>query len=115
MIHLLLKILGARSADALEIAAWSLEFHGPNRGLIWLLGLALLGLTFGLYRRSSVTLAPWQKITLTGIRGVLFLSLLALILEPVLQLGIDIIRHTGSVFYRHDPYLQHVIFFLFSQ
>ena len=89
MIHLLLKILGARSADALEIAAWSLEFHGPNRGLIWLLGLALLGLTFGLYRRSSVTLAPWQKITLTGIRGVLFLSLLALILEPVLQLGID--------------------------
>ena len=41
MIHLLLKILGARSADALEIAAWSLEFRGPNRGLIWLLGLAL--------------------------------------------------------------------------
>ena len=89
MIHLLLKILGARSADALEIAAWSLEFRGPNRGLIWLLGLALLALAVGLYRRSSVPLEPWKRITLTGVRCVLFLSLLALLLEPVLQLGID--------------------------
>ena len=89
MIHFLLKILGARSADALEIADWSLEFRGANHGVLWLIGLGLVALTIGLYRRTGVELQPWQRWTLAVIRSSLLVTLLVLLMEPVLQLGID--------------------------
>ena len=89
MIHFLLKILGTHGLEALDIAAWSLEFHGANLGMILLAGLALTALTVWLYRRATAELSAWWRYTLAGLRVVLFLLLLAVVMQPVLQLGID--------------------------
>ena len=89
MIHPLLKILGVHGQDALQIVDWSVEFRAGHLGLLWLIGLALAALTVGLYRRSSVALRPGRRYTLAGLRIVLFGSLLAVLMQPVLQLGID--------------------------
>ena len=89
MIHLLLKIIGARGADALDIADWSLEFRGAHSGLLLLTGLGLAALTVWLYRRGAVELRPGWRYTLAGLRVVFFAAVLALVMQPVLQLGID--------------------------
>jgi len=89
MSHLLLKILGVRDLETQDIASWSLEFHGANLGMLLLTGLALTALTIFLYRRVSAELPVWLRYTLTGLRVTLFILLLALILQPVLQLGIN--------------------------
>jgi len=89
MIHLLLKIIGAHGTDALDIADWSLEFRGANFGLLLLAGLGLAVLTVWLYRRGAMELRPGWRYTLAGLRVVFFAAVLALVMQPVLQLGID--------------------------
>ena len=89
MIQPLLKLLGAHGTAALTIADWSLEFRGPPAGSIWLIGLALAGLTIWLYRRSPVAVRPGPQAALIGLRILFFLFLLTLIRQPVLRLGIE--------------------------
>ena len=89
MIHLLLKIIGARGIDVLDIADWSLEFRGANLGLWLLTGIGLAVLTVWLYRRGAVELRPGWRYTLAGLRMAFFMALVALVMQPVLQLGID--------------------------
>ena len=87
--HLLLKILGAHGVDALKIADWSLEFRGAHLGLLLMTGGGLAALTIWLYRRSTVELRPSWRYTLTGLRVAFFAAVLALLMQPVLQLGVD--------------------------
>jgi len=89
MSHFLLKIWGIRDLETQDIASWSLEFHGANLGMLLLTGLLLTALTIFLYRRMATELPVWLRYTLTGLRVALFILLLALILQPVLQLGIN--------------------------
>ena len=89
MIHYLLKILGAHGTDALNIADWSLEFRGANLGWLLLTGIGLAALTVWLYRRGTAELRPGWRYTLAGLRVAFFAAVLALVMQPVLQLGID--------------------------
>ena len=89
MIYLLQKIIGARGTDTVNIADWSLEFRGANLGVLLLIGIGLTALTVWLYRRGAVELRPGWRYTLAGLRIAFFAAVLALVMQPVLQLGID--------------------------
>ena len=90
MTQLLLKLLGARVDDAIQIAKASLAFRG-GLGTGWFVFWLLVcgALVWWMYRNSPVTLPPWRRYTLTALRLLFVGLLLVLLLRPVLALTVS--------------------------
>jgi hypothetical protein len=90
MNELLLKLLNVPSDDVLRIAGASLAFRG-GLSAAWFVFLALLSAVgvYWLYRTSPVTVKPWRRHSLTTLRVMFLLLLLALLLRPVLAFTVE--------------------------
>jgi hypothetical protein len=90
MTGLLLKLLNVPAGDAVRIAGASLAFRGGLSGG-WFVFLMLVtgALVYWLYRSSPVTVAPWRRHTLTALRVLFVLMMLALLLRPVLAFTVE--------------------------
>lgn len=90
MLNLLLRLLGARAEDAVNIAKAEFAFRGGIKpGWLFLL-FALLGFAAWLsYKRAPLMLSPGRRYLLTGLRIAFFGLLVALLLRPVLELTIE--------------------------
>lgn len=90
MTEFLLKLLGARVDEAVDIAQASLNFRGGvSAGWYGFLVLVAGALVYWMYRKSPVTLPAWRRNLLALLR-VLFLALiLLLLLRPVLALTVE--------------------------
>jgi hypothetical protein len=90
MNELLLKLLNVPGDDVLRIAGASLAFRG-GLSIGWFIFLALL-ISVGvywLYRTSPVTVRPWRRHTLTTLRAIFVILILALLLRPVLAFTVE--------------------------
>lgn len=90
MTQLLLKLLGARVDDAVDITRASLAFRGGiGMGWVIFLLLALGAAVYWMYRQTPVPMSPRRKYTLAALR-ILFVGLiLVLFLRPVLALTVE--------------------------
>jgi uncharacterized membrane protein len=88
MIQVLLHLLGTKVPAAQHIADWTLTFRYAEWGRVWLAGLVLTGAAIWFYRRSRVAMPALGRYGMAGLRGILFVLLLGLAMQPVVQLGI---------------------------
>jgi hypothetical protein len=90
MTQLLLKLLGARVDDAVNIARASLAFRG-GIGIGWLVLLLLVlgGAMYWMYRQTPVPMSPRRKYTLATLRILFVALILVLLLRPVLALTVE--------------------------
>lgn len=90
MTDLLFKLLGLPSDDFARVADAELRFRG-GLGVWWmvLLGVCLVALTIGLYRRTAGELAPRRRYVLTVLRCGFLLGLVIVLMKPVLQFTIE--------------------------
>src|ERR1051325_2552773 len=89
MTQLLLKLLGAKVDDGIDIARVSLAFRGAGAGWVVFGLLALGALAFATYRNSPQTVSAVRKYTLTALRIVFLLLILLLLLRPVLSFTVE--------------------------
>ena len=90
MTELLLKLLNVPVDDGVRIAGASLAFRSAlGTGWFVLLVLLAVGLIYWLYRSSPVTVAPWRRHTLTALRVLFIVMMLALLLRPVLAFTVE--------------------------
>jgi von Willebrand factor type A domain-containing protein len=90
MTQLLLKLLGARVDDAVNIARASLAFRGGiGMGWLVLLLLGLGGAMYWMYRQTPVPMSPRRKYTLAALRILFVALILGLLLRPVLALTVE--------------------------
>ncbi len=85
----LLNIFGLRAGGAQRIVDRSLTFGGleGTAFVLTLLGLlAMVGLVYWMYHRSSESLPLARKVTLTSLRGVFLFLILGLLLRPILTI-----------------------------
>jgi hypothetical protein len=90
MTQLLLKLLGARAEDAVDIARASLAFRG-GIGVGWVIFLLLIlgaGI-YWMYRQTPVPISPRRKYTLAALRIAFVALVLVLFLRPVLALTVE--------------------------
>src|SRR6185503_8108801 len=90
MTQLLLKLLGARVDDAVDIARASLAFRG-GIGMGWLILLLLVlgSAMYWMYRQTPVPMSPRRKYTLAALRILFVALILVLLLRPVLALTVE--------------------------
>jgi hypothetical protein len=90
MNELLLKLLNVPADDVVRIAGASVAFRG-GMSAAWFvfLGVATVVAVYWLYRRSPVTVAPWRRHTLTTLRALFLILILALLLRPVLAFTVE--------------------------
>ena len=90
MNEILLKLLNVPADDVVRIAGASLAFRGGLSGG-WFIFLALCASigAYWLYRTSPVTVAPWRRHTLTSLRAIFVILVLALLLRPVLAFTVE--------------------------
>ncbi len=90
MTEFLLKLLGARVEDAVDIAKASLAFRG-TAGVGWVVALLILlgAAVYVMYRQSPVHITPARKYTLAALRIAFIALLIGLILRPVLSLTVE--------------------------
>ena len=90
MTELLLKLLNVPVDDGVRIAGASLAFRSAlGTGWFVLLVILAVGLIYWLYRSSPVTVAPWRRHTLTALRVLFVVMMLALLLRPVLAFTVE--------------------------
>ena len=90
MTELLLKLLNVPVDDAVRIAGASLAFRGGlSAGWFVFLILVTAAVVYWLYRSSPVTVAPWRRHTLTALRVLFVVMMLALLLRPVLAFTVE--------------------------
>jgi hypothetical protein len=90
MTELLLKLLNVPVDDAVRIAGASLAFRGGlGAGWFVFLILVMVAVVYWLYRSSPVTVAPWRRHTLTALRILFLVMMLALLLRPVLAFTVE--------------------------
>src|SRR5262245_1989737 len=87
---ILLKLLNVPVDDAVRIAGASLAFRG-GVGAGWFVFLIIVTAVgvYWLYRSSPVTVAPWRRNTLTTLRVLFVVMMLALLLRPVLAFTVE--------------------------
>jgi hypothetical protein len=90
MTDLFLKLLNVPAENAVRIAGASLAFRG-GLGAGWFVFLILVAgaLVYWVYRSSPVTLATWRRHTLTVLRALFLVMMLALLLRPVLAFTVE--------------------------
>ncbi len=89
MTQLLLKLLGAKIDEAVDIATVALAFRGAGMGWVVFGILALGALSYLSYRKSPRTISAWRRHTLTALRVVFLLLILLLLLRPVLSFTVE--------------------------
>ncbi len=90
MTELLLRLLGARIDNAVNVADGSLAFRGGMGWAWFVLGLTVLGAAVcWMYRSSPGSLPPARKYTLAALRISFIALLLLLFLRPVLSLTVE--------------------------
>ena len=90
MTQLLLKLLGARAEDAVDIARASLAFRGGiSVGWVIFLLLILGAAIYWMYRRTPVPISGRRKYTLAALRIAFIALVLVLFLRPVLALTVE--------------------------
>ncbi len=89
MTDFLLKLFGIDAADAGNVSALSLEFHGVNPLWVMLLAIVLAALVYWMYRRTAEQV-PWlRRVVLTLLRGTFLLLILGTLLQPVLSVSYE--------------------------
>jgi hypothetical protein len=86
----LLRLLGARVEDALDISSSSLAFRG-GVGVPWIIfaGLLMLALTWWSYAFTPQTISRPRRYLLTGLRLLFFALVLGLLMRPILALTVE--------------------------
>src|SRR5204863_7714263 len=115
MTELLLKLLGAKVDNGVDIAKTSLAFRGglsPGWYIFWLLGLAVL--VYWMYRNSPPHLSSFRKYSLAFFRVIFIGLVLLLLLRPVLAFTVEgsvrrllvLLMDTSSSMQIKDPRLE---------
>src|SRR3954452_4731449 len=90
MTEFLLKLLGVKVNAAIHIARASLSFGGGvHGGWLFLLFVALMGLTWWSYRLSPVHVSTGRKVALSALRLAFVGLLLLLFVRPVLSFTVE--------------------------
>jgi hypothetical protein len=90
MTDLFLKLLGVPANDAVHIAKATVAFRGGlSVGWYVFIIIVVAALVVWIYKSTPVTVAPWRRYTLAGLRVVFLALLLALLLRPVLAFTVE--------------------------
>ena len=90
MTDLFLKLLGVPANDAVHIAKATVAFRGGlSLGWYVFIIIVVAALVVWIYKSTPVTVAPWRRYTLAGLRVVFLSLLLALLLRPVLAFTVE--------------------------